>query len=90
MARVFHQLSDQKKAMQDVESLTMGQIDYIARRAVKLLRDDYPELSEAGNPAEELYKLAAKKAPYARWKASGTAEKGPEVSSKKRKEEAEK
>lgn len=62
--------------MQEVEKLTLEQIDFIARRAVKVLRDDYPELSEAENPAEELYKLAAKKAPYARWKSSGTAGKG--------------
>ncbi|MDY9926241.1 HEAT repeat domain-containing protein [Methanosarcina sp.] len=87
MARIFHQLPDRKKAMKDVENLTMRQMDYVARRALKLLRDDYPELSEAGNPAEELYRLAAKKAPYARWKASGTAGKGQGASGKKRKEE---
>ena len=55
-----------------------------------MLREDYPELLEAGNPAEELYKLAAVKAPYARWKASGTEGKKQEFHSKKRKEEAEK
>lgn len=91
MARIFHQLPDQKKAMKDVENLTMKQMDHTARRAVKVLREDYPGLFEAENPAEELYKLAAEKAPYARWKASSTSGKGKEASSKKRKKgEAEK
>ena len=31
MARIFHQLPDQKKATQDVENLTMGQMDYVTR-----------------------------------------------------------
>jgi hypothetical protein len=83
MARIFHQLSDQKKAMKDVENQTLRQMDYTARRAVKVLQEDYPGLLEVGNPAEELYKLAAEKAPYARWKASGTAKKGLKASSKK-------
>lgn len=83
MARIFHQLPDQKKAMKEVENLTMKQMDYTARRAVKVLREDYPGLSEAENPAEELYKLAAEKAPYARWKESGTEKKGQEASAKK-------
>jgi HEAT repeat protein len=90
MARIFHQLPNQKKAMQDIENLTMGQMDYITRRAVKALRDNYPELSAAENPAKELYKLAAEKAPYARWKASGKEGKKQESPSKKRKEDAEK
>ncbi|MPN08424.1 hypothetical protein SDC9_155706 [bioreactor metagenome] len=91
MALVFHQLPDQKKAIKDIESLTMKQMNYTARRALKVLRDDYPELSEAENPAEKLYELAAEKAPYARWRASATAKKGQGASSKKRKEgEAEK
>lgn len=89
MALIFHQLPDRKKAIHDIENLTMRQMDYTSRRAVKVLGEDYPELSKAENPAEELYKLAAEKAPYARWKASGTAEKKHGASSKKRKEEAE-
>lgn len=91
MALVFHQLPDPKKAMRDIKNLTMGQMDYMSRRAVKVLREDYPELSEAENPAEELYKLAAEKAPYARWKTPDTTEKERRASSKKRKKgEAEK
>ena len=87
MTRVFHQLANQKKAMKDVENLTMKQMDYTARRAVRVLREDYPELSEAENPAEELHRLAAKKAPYAKWKASDTAEEGQGASSKKKSRE---
>lgn len=83
MARVFHQLPDQQKAMNDVESLTMRRMDYAICRAVKVLREDYPGISEAENPAEELYKLATEKAPFARWKASGTAGKEQETASKK-------
>jgi len=66
---------------EDIKSLTGERYDYIVQRAMEVLGHDYPQLFEAEDPIEELYKLAREKAPYAKWKAASNPE--PEVSRKK-------
>ena len=64
---------------------TLSRGNWATRPLLEVLGPDYPQLFEAEDPIEELYKLAREKAPYARWKAANNS--GESGSSRKKRGE---